>query len=123
MLTNAVNGNAGGEPLLDVRDHAVGQLGVVGIVQVVVVDVEFGVGVSLARSLEGDAHEILAQDAIEDRVPHGAIFVEDLVHDVPLQNLALVSARDVGNVVLDHRRQRVPVVGVLHPLRQLRVPE
>lgn len=65
-LTDAVDGNASSDPLLDMGDHAIGQLGVVGIVKVVVIDVELGAGIGLAGSLKGDAHKVLAQDAVED---------------------------------------------------------
>lgn len=57
---DAVDGHAGGEPLLDVRHHAVGQLGGRRAVQVVVVDVQLGVRVGGAGCLETDADEVLA---------------------------------------------------------------
>jgi hypothetical protein len=105
------------------RDHTVLELRVVRVVKVVVVDVKLRVGVSLAGSLESNADEVLAQDTGEDRVAERAVLVEDLVDHVPLQDLALVAASDVGNVVLDHRGEGGLVVDVLNPLGELRVPE
>lgn len=57
---DAVDGNTGGDPLLDVRDHAVRHFCGVGLVEVVVVDVELGGRVRGAGGLEGDAHKVLA---------------------------------------------------------------
>ena len=51
--------------------------GVVGV-EVVVVDVELRVGVGLAGGLEGDGHEVLAEDVGEDAGPEGPVPVEDL---------------------------------------------
>lgn len=61
------------------RDHAGRDLGVGGAVEVVVVEVEDGVGVRRAGGLEGDGDEVFAQDLGEDRRPQGAVLVEDLV--------------------------------------------
>ena len=122
-LTNAVNGHASSKPLLDVRDHTVGQLRIVGIVQVVVVDVQLGTGICFAGSLKRNAHKVLAEDTGEDGVAERAILVEDLVDDVPVQDLALVATRDVGDVILDHGGEGGFVVDVLDPLRELGVPE
>jgi hypothetical protein len=80
-LTNAVNRNTLAYPLLHQGDHAV-DLSVTGRVKVVVVDVELGVGISLASCLEGDADEFLAQNAGKDRVAESAVLVEDLVDNI-----------------------------------------
>jgi hypothetical protein len=48
---------------------------------------------------------------------------EDLVDNIPLQDLALVVGDDIFDVVLDDRRQGVAVVDRRHPAGQLRVPE
>lgn len=81
-LTNSVNGDSGCEPLLDVRDHTVGDLGVARRVEVIVVQVEDSVRISRTSSLEGDGDEVLAQDLGEDGRAQGAVLVEDLVADV-----------------------------------------
>lgn len=120
---DTVNGDALRDPLLDVVAHAGGDLGSVGRVKAVVVDVQLGVGVSLAGSAEGNADKLLAEDAGEDRVTQTAVPLEDLVDNVPGVDLALVTSSDVGNVVLNDRLELVLVVDVLDPLRQLRVPE
>ena len=82
LRADAVNGNARGQPLLDVGDHAVGQLGRGRAVQVVVVDVQLGIGVGGARGLEGDANEVLAEHVGEDAAAQRAILVEHLVDNV-----------------------------------------
>ena len=79
--TDAVDGDAGRAPLLDVSDHTL-SLAVVGNVKVVVVDVQLAVGVSRASSLEGNADVVLADDLEPVAVPEGSVFVEDLVDDV-----------------------------------------
>lgn len=48
----------------------------------VVVDVQLGVGVGGARSFEGEADKVLAEDVVEDRGPERAVLVEDLVNDI-----------------------------------------
>jgi hypothetical protein len=83
LRTNTVNGDALGNPLLDVGDHTSLELGGVGIVNAVVVDVQLGVGVSGAGSAEGNANELLTQNLGERRVlAESTIPVEDLVEDV-----------------------------------------
>jgi hypothetical protein len=82
LAADAVDGHAGRDPLLDVRDHARGQLGVRGRVEVVVVDVQHGVRVGLARGLEGDAYKVLAKHVGKDRGAEGAVLIEDLVDNV-----------------------------------------
>ena len=79
--TDAVDGNAGGAPLLDVLDHTLG-LAVVGDVKVVVVDVQLAGGVGRASSLKGNANVVLADDIEPVALPEGSVFVEDLVHNV-----------------------------------------
>ena len=83
---DAVNGSAGGDPLVDVLDHAAGQLGGVGAVEVVVVDVQLGVRVGRAGRLEGDRDHVLAEDVVEGAAAEGAVFVEDFVGDVLLES-------------------------------------
>lgn len=77
-----------------------GQLGVDAI-QVVVVNVELGVGVGFSGSLEGDGDEALAEDVREDGGAQGTVLVEDLVDDVPGPDLTGVASGDGGDVVLD----------------------
>lgn len=79
ILTDSVNGNASSDPLLDVGDHAVGQLGIGGAVQVVVVDVQDRVWVSRAGSFEGDADEVLTKHVREDRAAQRTVLIKDLV--------------------------------------------
>jgi len=101
LRADAVDGNALGEPLVHVGDHAVGELGVVGNVKVVVVDVKLGVGVRGAGGAEGDAYEVLAEHAAEDAVAEVTILSEDLVNNVPLEDLSLVVGDGLRDVVLD----------------------
>lgn len=81
LAANAVNGNASGAPLLDVFDHTLG-LAVVGNIDVVVVDVELGRGVSGTSGLEGNADVVLADDLHPVALPESTVLVEDLVGDV-----------------------------------------
>jgi len=67
LRADAVDGNALRDPLVHEADHA-GCLCVVGNVKVVIVDVEFGVGISGTGGAEGDTDEIFAEDASEDAV-------------------------------------------------------
>src|SRR4029453_1171951 len=80
--TDGVNGYPSGLPFLDVGDHAIGQLGVGGAVEVVVVQIQDGLRVGGPSGLVRDAHEVLAQDLREDGLPERAVFAEDLVADV-----------------------------------------
>lgn len=84
LRTNTVDGDALAEPLLDRGNHALGDLGGAAGVEAVVVDVQLGVGVSLAGSAEGNANVVVvAEDVVEVRVlSEGTIPVEDLVDDV-----------------------------------------
>ena len=99
--TNAVNGDACCDPFLDVGDYACGDFGVAGGVEVVVVDVELRIGVGGSGSLEGDGDKVLAENIIEDRGAHATVLVEDLVHDVPSVDLALVAGNEGCHVVLE----------------------
>ena len=82
LAADAVDGDAGGEPLGDLGGHAVGDLGVAAIIEVVVVDVQFGSWVGLLGCLEGDADKVFAEDTAEDRVAKRTILVEDLVDNI-----------------------------------------
>lgn len=64
------------------RDHTIGDLGVARRIEVIVVQVEDGVRVCGAGSLESDGDEVLAQNLGEDGRAQGAVLVEDLVADV-----------------------------------------
>jgi hypothetical protein len=137
--TDAVDGDAGGAPLLDVFDHTL-SLAVVGNVKVVVVDVQLAGGVGRASSLKGNADVVLADDVEPVALPEGSIFVEDLVHNVlgllascgsfreplcthPDEDRALVAAHDGADVSLHHGDQSVLVVDLGDPAGQLRVPD
>jgi hypothetical protein len=84
--TDAVDGDTGRAPLLDVLDQT-GDLAVVGNVKVVVVDVQLASWVNRTSSLEGNADVVLADDLEPVAIPEGSIFVEDFVDNV-LNSLA-----------------------------------
>jgi hypothetical protein len=50
--------------------------------QIVVIDIQNGVGVSLPGRLEGNPDKVLSKDVGEDRRSEGAVLVEHLVDDV-----------------------------------------
>jgi len=120
---NAVDWDTLSEPLVDLFDHTPGDFGVVGNVEVVVVDVQLRGRIGGTRCAEGDANKVLAENAAEDAVAERAVFSKDLVDDIPLDDLALVACDRGGDMVLDNLGQGVAVVDVLHPLRQLGVPK
>lgn len=90
--------------------------------ELVIVDVELSRWIRSTRSLEGDADEVLTEDVRENGRAQGAILIEDLVHDVPLEDLALVAGYYLGDVVLQDGRQRRLVADLRYPARELRVP-
>ena len=81
-----VDGNASGDPLLDLGGQT-GKLGVGGGVKVVVVDVELRVRSGLLGGVESNADEVLSKDTGEDRVAEGAVLSEDLVDNVLYNSL------------------------------------
>lgn len=105
---DSVDRGAGGAPRLDLGDHAL-CLGVRCLVEVIVVDVELGVGVCGAGGVEGGGDEGLAEDVVEDRRAHAAVLVEDLVDDVPRVHLALVARHERRDVVGHHGGEGRPV--------------
>ena len=119
----AVDGNALRNPLVDVVDHATGNLGIVGDVKVVVVDVQLGVGVGAASSTESNSDEVLTKDTAKDTVAETAVLSEDLVYNVPVGDFALVARYHSGDMVLDDLSQGVAVPDVIHPLGKLGVPK
>jgi hypothetical protein len=78
LRANAVDGDAGGDPLLDVGDEA-GGFAVGGAVEVVVVDVELSGGVGGASSLKGNADVVLTKNLHEDVLAESAILVESFL--------------------------------------------
>jgi len=120
---NTVDRDALGNPLVDVGNHSGGDLGVVGNVEVVVIDVQLGGRVSGARCSEGNANKVLAENTAEDAVAECAVFGKDLVEDIPLDDLALVMSDHGGNVVLENRGQGGTVSDSRDPAWQLGVPE
>lgn len=58
LRTEAINGHTWSYPVFYMGHHAIGDLAVVGTVQIVVIDVELGVGIGLACSVEGDGDEL-----------------------------------------------------------------
>jgi hypothetical protein len=105
LRTNTVDGDALAEPLLDGGNHALGDLGGAAGVEAVVVDVQLGVGVSLAGSAEGNANVVVvAEDVVEVRVlSEGTVPVEDLVDDV-LNMLAKPFIRSPSDESIPRRR-------------------
>jgi hypothetical protein len=79
--TNAIDGDTGGDPLLNLSGET-GKLRVGGAVEVVIVNVQLGVGGGLLSSVESDADELLTQDLGEDGVTESTVLSEDLVDDV-----------------------------------------
>jgi hypothetical protein len=79
--TNAIDGNTGGDPLLDLSSKT-SELGVGGRVEVVVVDVTLSVRSSLLGGLESDADKVLTKDTGEDRVTEGTVLGKDLVDNI-----------------------------------------
>lgn len=120
--TNTIDGDAGGDPLLDMGDETSG-LGVSGRVQVVVVDVQLGVGVGGAGGLKGNADVVFTDDLHEDVVAESTVLVEGLVDDVPGVDLALEVGHNLSDVVLHDVGEGGLVVDVLDPLGKLGVPD
>jgi hypothetical protein len=119
--TDTVNGDTSGPPLLDVLDHSLG-LSVVGAVQVVVVDVQLGVGVGLAGGLEGDPDEVLAENVVEHAGAEATVLLEHLVDDVPGVDLTLEMSNDTVDVVGHDSGQGGLVADLRDPAGKLRVP-
>lgn len=90
---DAVDGDTVCDPLADLGDHALG-FAVGGGVEVVVVDVEFGGGVGLASSFEGDVDELGAEDVVEDGGAVAAILRENLVENILYHLLVLMTVFD-----------------------------
>lgn len=80
-----------------------------------VVDVELGILISSLSSSRGDAHKLLADHVINDIAAHRAVFVEDLIDDVPAEDLALISGHKGGGVVLEDASESRLVVDVANP--------
>jgi len=120
--TDTIDGDTGGDPLLDVGDEASG-LGVSGRVQVVVVDVQLGVGVGGTGGLEGNADVVFTDDLHEDVVAESTVLVKGLVNNVPGVDLALEVGHDLSDVVLHDVGEGGLVVDVLDPLGKLGVPD
>jgi len=121
LATDAINGNTGRYPGLDFVDHAL-SLGVAGLVQIVVVDVQLRIRIRSPRSREGNLDEILAEHIVEDRAPERAILIKDLVDDVPSIDLALILAHDLVDVVLHGRLKGCLISDGRHPAGKLTVP-
>jgi hypothetical protein len=119
--TDTVNGNTSSPPLLDVLDHSLG-LSVLGVVQVVVVDVQLGVGVGLAGGLEGDPDKVLAENVVEHAGAEATVLLEHLVDDVPCVDLALPASHQAVDVVGHDSGQGGLVTDLGDPAGKLRVP-
>ena len=122
LRPDTVDRNTLASPLPDFADQAI-ELCVVGAVKVVVINVELRVWIGSSGGFESNPDILLSQDFIEYRLTHSAIFVEDLVYDIPGVNLASVTTHEGGNTVLDNVGQIGGVSDVLNPLGQLRVPD
>lgn len=123
LRSNTVDGNTGSNPLVNVSDHSAGELSIVRLVEIVIIDVELGSGISGAGSAESNTDKVLTENSAEDTVAEVTVLSEDLVDDIPLKDLALVAGDHGLDVVLDDRGEGRAIVDVLNPLRQLRVPE
>lgn len=102
LRTDTIDGDTLRHPLVDLLDHSAGNLSVVGVIEVVVVDVQLGGGISGASSAEGNTNEVLAEDSAENTITERAVLSKDLVDDVPLEDLALVVGDYGLDVVLDN---------------------
>lgn len=94
-----------------------------GAIKVVIVDVKLRVRIRSTRLGEGDIDKALPQHLVEDGVSERAVLLKHLVHNVPGINFALVTTRNLDNVVLDDICERRLVADVLDPLRELRMPD
>lgn len=72
LRADTVDGDALRDPRLDFVGETL-RLGVVGRVEVVVVDVQFGVRIGFPRRFEGDADEVLTQDVVEDALAETSV--------------------------------------------------
>jgi hypothetical protein len=123
LRADTVNWDSLGQPLVNVVDHAAGHFGVIGNVEIIIVDVKLCGRVGGASGAEGDANEVLTKHAAENAVSEATVLGEDFVDHIPLEDLAFVPCHDCGYVVLNNRRQCSAVVDLADPRRQLRVPE
>jgi hypothetical protein len=121
LSSNAIDWGTVSNKLLD-KGNKVGELGA-GVVQVVIVEAEFGIWISSTSSLESNIKETsTTKDIGEDRRTNASVIIEDLVGDIPSVDLALISASNGSNVGLDNRSESSLVGDVLDPLWELRVP-
>lgn len=131
LRADTVDGDASGDPFFDIADHALGFAVVGGVEAVqpltyyshhssylfqqlrlkrargvcdslVVIDIQFALGIRLLGRLESNADKVLAEDVVEDGAAEGAVFVEDLVDDVPVVHFAGVAAHELVDVVLHY---------------------
>ena len=123
MRADAVDGDALRNPFVDVVDHAFCYFCVVRDVEVVVVDIQLRIRVRCPGRSESNSNKVLTQNSLEVTIAQVAVLGEDLVYDVPLEDLAFVMGYDLGDVVLDHGGQRVAVVDLGYPAGELGVPE
>lgn len=92
-------------------------------IKVVIVDVQLRVGIGSTGLNEGDIDKALTQHLVEDGVSERAVLLKHLVHDIPGVDFALITARNLDDVVLDDVGELRLVLDVLDPLRELRVPD
>jgi len=120
--TNTVEGDTLGLQTLDEVDHSSRLC--TGILNVVVIDVELGIGVGCTSGLEGNGDVANADVVVEDIGTVGTIIVERLVDDIPAVYLTLIMTCDIGDVVRHGSSQRgVVPVAVSDPRRELTVPD
>lgn len=100
---NSIDGDAIGDEALNEGHHGI-DFGP-SVVEVVVVDEKFCGWVGFFGSAEGDVDEFGPEEVVEDGGAPGSVVVEDLVDDIPVVDLARVTAGNVGNVALDDRCQ------------------
>lgn len=124
LTADTIDGNALREPLVDVLNHTLGQFSVIGIVNVVVIDVELSIWISGTCSAESNTDKVLSENPGENTIStEVAVLAEDLINNIPVDNLALVMGHNIGNVVLDDRSQGVTIVDILYPRGDLSMPE
>lgn len=119
---NTIDRHTGSLPFLNIADHT-GNFAVVRVIEIVVIDVQLGIGIGLTCLIESNADKVLAKNPGEDRAAQGAILVEDFIDDIPSIDAAPPLGTRPGYVVLDDAGQGARASDVLNPCRELGVPQ
>lgn len=120
---NIVNWDVLGNLFVYVVDYVMGDFGVVGDIKVVVVDVQFSVGVGGVGSMESDVDEVFIEYMVENVVLEVIVFSEDFVYNVLVGNFVFVVGDYGGNMVLNDLGESVVIVDVVNLLGKLGVLE